>query len=388
VKRLNLLIKPASSLCNMRCRYCFYTDVGAHRELPSYGIMRGETARRVIDNTFADLAGGDEITFAFQGGEPTLAGLAWFEDFTGHAALAADRVGNVSIHYAFQTNGLLLDSRWAELFRRRQFLIGLSLDGGRGFHDRNRRDAGGRGTWEAVMEAKRLLDANRVDYNILCVLTNELAGEPDKVWGFILRERIGYIQFIPCLEGLDDAGDGGGKQDGRTAGERGLRPPRFARFYSRLFSLWLGELERGHYVSVKLFDDTANYFFKGIPSSCGIDGRCGIQFVVEADGGVYPCDFYVLDSHRTGDLTSQTLAEIFDSPRTRAFLAEGREQDGEGAARGSGICAECGYYARCRGGCKRMRKAMYHGGAGSFCGYRAFLDKSLGRLGEALGSYV
>jgi uncharacterized protein len=380
----------------MRCRYCFYADVGAHRELPSYGIMAGETARRVINNSFADLAGGDEITFAFQGGEPTLAGLAWFEDFTGHAALAADRVGNVSIRYAFQTNGLLLDSRWAELFRRRRFLVGLSLDGGKGFHDRNRRDAGGRGTWEAVMEAKRLLDAEGVEYNILCVLTNELAGEPDKVWGFILRERIGYIQFIPCLEGLDDAGEGPGDRDGGAAGprvkagtkaasERGLRPPRFARFYSRLFSLWLGELERGHYVSVKLFDDTAHYFFKGIPSSCGIDGRCGVQFVVEADGGVYPCDFYVLDSRRTGNLTSQTLAEIFDSPRTRAFLAEGREQ-GQ-AAPGSGPCAGCGYYARCRGGCKRMRKAMYHSGTGSFCGYRAFLDKSLGRLGEALNNY-
>jgi uncharacterized protein len=378
----------------MRCRYCFYADVGAHRELPSYGIMKGETARRVIDNTFADLAGGDEVTFAFQGGEPTLAGLDWFEDFTGHAALAADRAGRVSIHYAFQTNGLLLDSRWAGFFRRRRFLVGLSLDGGRGFHDRNRRDAEGRGTWEAVMEAKRLLDAEGVEYNILCVLTNELAGEPDKVWGFILREQIGYVQFIPCLEGLDDAPDGGGGRGGeeagpgaKAAGERGLRPPRFAQFYSRLFSLWLKELERGHYVSVKLFDDTANYFFKGIPSSCGIDGRCGVQFVVEADGGVYPCDFYVLDSYRTGNLTGQTLAEIFDSPRARAFLAEGREPDEGQAGQGSRFCAGCGYYARCRGGCKRMRKVMYHGGAGSFCGYRAFLDKSLSRLGEALGTY-
>jgi uncharacterized protein len=247
------------------------------------------------------------------------------------------------------------------------------------------------------MAAKKLLNDNQIDYNILCVLTNDLAGEPDKVWNFILREGIGYIQFIPCLEGLGDTpgvpaaesehtggvsgGTGNGQGPGK-AGVRGLRPPRFAQFYCRIFALWLKELEQGHYVSVKFFDDTANYFFKGVASSCGIDGRCGVQFVVEADGGVYPCDFYVLDSRRTGDLTSQSLAEIFDSPRARAFLAEGREEGGAPRP-----CAGCPYYARCRGGCKRMRNVMCHGGEGSFCGYRVFLDKNLKRLGETLDRY-
>jgi uncharacterized protein len=368
MKHLSLLIKPASSLCNMRCRYCFYADVGARRSVSSYGLMEAGTARSVIDNTFKDLEGGDEITFAFQGGEPSLAGLRWFEDFTAHVSRAGG--GDISVHYAFQTNGLLLDRDWAAFFKKNNFLVGLSLDGSKGPHDKNRLDSEGRGSWERVMGVKRLLDENRVDYNILCVLTNELAGEAEKVWGFILREKIGYIQFIPCLEGLPD--------DSFPGGVQGLRPPRFAQFYSRLFSLWLAELEGGHYISVKLFDDTANYFFKGMVSSCGIDGRCGPQFVVEADGGVYPCDFYVLDSYRAGDLSRQRPGEIFDSPVTRGFFEEGKT--GEAPAR---PCGECGYRDLCRGGCKRMRKTMYYG-EGNFCGYRAFLDRCLVRLGEAL----
>jgi uncharacterized protein len=337
--------------------------------------MKTETARSVIDNTFKDLNEGDEITFAFQGGEPTLAGLGWFDDFT--ARVSQIRGKDVSVRYAFQTNGLLLDRDWAAFFKKNNFLVGLSLDGSKGLHDKNRLDAEGRGTWERVMEAKRILDESQVDYNILSVLTNDLAGEAEKIWALILREKIGYIQFIPCLEGLADDPPPGGIEE-----IRGLRPPRFAQFYSRIFSLWLKELERGRYISVKLFDDTANYFFKGIVSSCGINGRCSPQFVVEADGGVYPCDFYVLDSYKTGDLSRQRPEEIFNSPAVRGFLDEGKT-----AGAPDRICGECPYRGRCGGGCKRMRKAVYRGEGGNFCGYRAFLDKCLKRLGEALEKF-
>jgi uncharacterized protein len=333
--------------------------------------MQAGTVRSIIDNTFKDLEGGDEVTFAFQGGEPTLAGLKWFEDFT--AQVSRVHGGDIKVRYAFQTNGLLLDQDWAAFFKKNNFLVGLSLDGSKGLHDKNRLDGDDRGSWERVMGAKRLLDENRVDYNILCVLTNELAGESEKIWAFILREKIAYIQFIPCLEGLPDDSLSGGAE-----GFQGLRPPRFAQFYSRLFSLWLKELEGGRYISVKLFDDTANYFFKGLVSSCGINGRCSPQFVVEADGGVYPCDFYVLDSYKTGDLTCQRPEEIFNSPAARGFWGEGKT--GEAPAR---PCGDCAYQNLCRGGCKRMRKTMYYG-EGNFCGYRSFLDKCLRRLGEAL----
>ncbi|MDR1637765.1 MAG: SPASM domain-containing protein [Treponema sp.] len=360
MKRLSLLIKPASSLCNMRCRYCFYSDVGEHRQTLSYGIMEHRTVTQIINNISKDLDDKDEITIAFQGGEPTLAGLNWFENFVSCFASCVKE--EVKVNYALQTNGILIDGAWAEFLRKNNFLVGLSIDGNAKIHNSNRLDSSGRGTFEACMQTKVLLEKSRVEYNVLCVLTNELAAEPDKVWNFILNEKIRYIQFIPCMEGLDE-------EEGSPFA---LRPPRFANFYSRLYYWWVKQLEKGNYISVKLFDDTANFFFRGIPSACGINGQCYSQYVVEADGSVYPCDFYVLDDYNTGNLTGQTLRRIFDSPRMQDFLREKRELPR--------ICLSCSYLKMCGGGCKRMRNVVYYGTKGSVCGYKMFLDKCLGPL--------
>jgi uncharacterized protein len=364
MKRLSLLIKPASSLCNMRCRYCFYYDIGEHRQTRSYGIMSSDTMKRIIGNVSRDLDDRDEITFAFQGGEPALAGLDWFREFTETVASHTNLRGrDVKVHYALQTNGLLIDDPWASFLKEHDFLVGLSIDGGKKFHDKNRPGADGKGTFDLCIQSKKLLEKYKVEYNILCVLTNELAAEPDKVWRFIKEEKIGFIQFIPCLEGLDE----------QKASAFALRPARFASFYSGLYYRWMKELENRSYISVKLFDDTANLFFRGLPTACGIDGRCHPQYVVEADGSTYPCDFYVLDNYNTGNLKDHTLRELFDTGTMRAFLEERRELPE--------LCLSCAYLKMCNGGCKRMRTVMYYGAGGTVCGYKTFLDKCLKPLG-------
>jgi uncharacterized protein len=343
----------------MRCRYCFYHDIGGSRRTHSYGIMTADTMERIIGNVYRDLDDHDEVTFAFQGGEPTLAGQDWFRQFTEKAAA---RTGKVTVHYALQTNGLLIDDAWASFLKEKEFLVGLSIDGGKTFHDRNRPDAAGNGTFDSCLQSKKLLEKHGVAYNILCVLTNELASDPDKVWRFIKKEKIGFIQFIPCLEGLDERND--------PASALALRPSKFASFYSRLYYWWMKELERGSYISVKLFDDTAHFFFQGIPTACGIDGRCQAQYVVEADGSTYPCDFYALDAYNTGNLRDHTLHELFDTETMQAFLKESRDLPE--------LCRSCPYLNRCNGGCKRMRRVMYYGGGGGIlCGYKTFLDKCL-----------
>ena len=351
----------------MRCRYCFYSDISTARETPSYGIMSENTIDRILDNTFIDLVDGDEITFAFQGGEPTLAGLPWFRHFGENVAA---RKKEVKVNYAFQTNGLLLDESWCEFFHDNSFLIGLSIDAGRRFHDRNRLSSIGEGTFEACLKRKELLEKNHVEYNILCVLTNEIAKEPDKIWRFIINENIRYIQFIPCLEPL--ALGPPASPMVQQISENTLRPALFAKFYSRLLPLWINELEKNNYISVKLFDDVVNYFCKGLTTSCGIDGQCNNQYVIEADGSVYPCDFYVFDKYKTGNLAENTLREIFDTELVRNFLDEKPDLPQ--------ICDSCRFFKACRGGCKRMRNVMYAGAGDVFCGYKSFLEKCLGPL--------
>ena len=360
MKRLNLLIKPASSLCNMRCRYCFYSDISAGREIPSYGLMSLETTDKILDNIFKDIENNDEITFAFQGGEPSLAGLPWFRHFTENVA---SRKKNITVHYAFQTNGLLLDDAFCDFFHENKFLLGLSIDTGKRFHDRNRFSGSGDGTFDACLEAKKLLEKYQVEYNILCVLTNDIAKDPEKAWRFIMNENIRFIQFIPCLEPPDD------HTDLKQSAGNTLRPALFAKFYSGLLPLWIKEFEKGNYISVKLFDDVVNYFFKGVPSACGIDGLCHNQYVVEADGGVYPCDFYAFDEYKTGNLCESTPKELFDTDKVRYFLGEKPKLPK--------ICATCGFFKACRGGCKRMRNVMYAGDNDVVCGFKTFLEKCL-----------
>jgi len=343
----------------MRCQYCFYTDISAERDIPSYGIMPADTADKIIDNIFKDINDRDEITFGFQGGEPAIAGLPWFQRFVENIA---SRKMNVKVNYSFQTNGILLDESWCEFFHQNNFLIGLSIDGGQRFHNSNRLLPNAEGTFKAAMKNKELLEKKQVEYNILCVLTNALAKEPDKVWRFIMNENIRYIQFIPCLEPPPS-------MTLRQLAANTLRPAFFAQFYARLLPLWIKELENGNYISVKFFDDVVNYFGRGVPTSCGINGHCNNQYVIEADGSVYPCDFYAFDQYKIGNLTETAPREIFDTEKVRAFLSEKPKL--------SKICESCGFLSKCRGGCKRMRNVMYTGHDGAVCGFRSFLEKCL-----------
>lgn len=355
MKHVSLLIKPASSLCNLRCRYCFYADVAANRDIPSFGFMTAATRDAVIRNAFAALDDGDEVTFAFQGGEPTLVGLGWFQDFVAEVRRQPARV---TVHYALQTNGTRLDDAWAAFLDEHGFLVGLSLDLDRELHNRNRPDPGRRGTWDRVLAAREILDRHAVATNILCVLTEELAGRPAAVWSMLEELNIGFVQFIPCLPDLD-------------AAERGpwaLTPASFASFYTAIFARWSADLAAGRYRSIGFFDNLFQLMLDGTVTSCGFTGQCTIQNVIEADGSAYPCDFYVLDPFRLGNLAEQPLPELWRHPHGAAFLRSRRRLPDR--------CGSCRFRQICRGGCKRMDGVMYVNDEGTFCGYQAFLERN------------
>ena len=357
MKRLTVMIKPASSLCDMRCKYCFYCDVAAARQVASMGVMRCETAAALIANVFSVLCAGDHITFAFQGGEPTLAGLDFFTFFVEKVKQAAPP--KVRVYYALQTNGLALaDAKtggaWAHFFKENDFLIGLSLDGDSALHNEHRVDAMGKGTFSRVMAAKNILDRQGISYNVLCVLTAETARRAKRLWEFILRKGIRHIQFIPCLAPLDGTPSGAA-----------LTSQKFYQFYAAFFPLWKKEAAWGNMVHVRLFEDLMGLFAAGQAVTCGIGGGCTPQIIVEADGSVYPCDFYVLDNYKTGNLATENLREVFEATAGGAFLQEKRPLPA--------ACAGCPYSPWCAGGCKRMAGAVY----GENCGMKLFLDECL-----------
>ena len=180
MKQLTFLVKPASSLCQLRCRYCFYEDVAQCRETQNMGIMTRETAENLLRAAAQAAQSGDVIQITFQGGEPTLAGLDFFRDFV---ALERELIpSGVTVSHSIQTNGMVVTAEWAEFFKEHQFLVGLSLDGARDFHDALRVDPQGKGTWNRAVAALEQLDKAGVETNLLCVITGPMARSPQKVY--------------------------------------------------------------------------------------------------------------------------------------------------------------------------------------------------------------
>lgn len=281
---VNLLVKPASSLCNMRCRYCFYEDEAANRSQASMGIMSEETAALLIRQAL-DAAGKDgALSVAFQGGEPTVAGLDFFRAFV--AAVQRYNTAGLPVSYAIQTNGLGLDEGWVEFLVRNHFLVGVSVDGDKALHDEFRLDAAGKGTWTRVQKNLTMLRKAGAECNLLCVVTRRCAKSAVRTYHALQKTGVGYLQFIPCLDPL-----------GEERGQRtwSLTPEDYGNFLCTLFDEWCRDWEQGRYTSVRLFDDYVHLAMGLPPSTCATGGHCGAYFVVEADGSVYPCDFYVLD---------------------------------------------------------------------------------------------
>lgn len=359
MKNLNIMLKPASSLCNMRCKYCFYAEVSELREVKSFGMMTEETVAKILENLQKDLDSGDSLHIAFQGGEPMLAGLPFYQDFV--AEIKAWKK-NIRVSYALQTNGILLDDNWCSFLKENNFLVGISWDILPDCHDKVRLDAAGNGTFKAVSEAMECLRKHQVNYNVLCTLTGAVARYPQKVWNRIKESRVEYVQFTPCLDDLE----------GEGASPYALTPKRFSTFYIQLFRLWLEDFKQGQYRSVKFFDDCVNLMMYGRPTSCGMNGSCQPQLVVEADGTAYPCDFYCLDEYRLGNLTETGPLELLQSEKVREFLTRSHRMPE--------LCKSCRYWRFCGGNCKRMQKEICCFGSDTECGYREFLDACGGEL--------
>lgn len=319
--------------------------------------MDGKTTGEILKNIHVDLNQGDQVHFAFQGGEPTLAGLEYFQHFINLAEKWSKRI---KISYSLQTNGIHLDDEWCSFLAQNHFLVGVSLDLLPFCHDEARVDAQNQGTYQRVLHAIQLLEQHHVEYNVLCTLTEQIAQYPQKVWKTIIKNDFQWVQFTPCLNEL--SGQGGNPY--------ALKPQSFASFYIQLFSCWLSDFQKNAYRSVKLFDDIVNYLAYGVPTSCGIDGKCQPQLIVEADGSVYPCDFYCLDEYLLGNFTNRTFKELFLS-----------SAQSEMRKRKMGVlCESCPYVQICGGGCKRMRDTMYYKEGETFCGMRAFLKYSMDDL--------
>lgn len=361
---VSLLIKPASSQCNLSCAYCFYANVTDRRNIKNYGIMTHSTTEALIKNTF-DYAE-HMVTFAFQGGEPTLAGLAYFEDFITLVNQYAKK--NIDIHYAIQTNGVNVNDAFAAFFFKHKFLVGISLDGPKDIHDLNRKDFGGQGSYKKVKACIKTLDKHKVEYNILSVVNKAVAKHPAKVYNYFKKEGYTYLQFIPCLDEL-------GKPHG--VNPYALLPDDYGSFLCTLFDLWYKDFMSGRRISIRFFDNIIQIILGYPPESCDMNGICSTNLVIEADGSTYPCDFYVLDEWNLGNVNSDQLSTLLNCDLAHRFVTSSIDKNKE--------CSNCAYLNVCKGGCRR-HKSLDHKGPlelNYFCStYKRFYSYTLDRFKE------
>lgn len=332
MKNISFLIKPASGRCNMRCRYCFYEDEKENRATANYGMMSQEMAELLICQAMEEAE--DTILFAFQGGEPMLAGVSFYRHFL--KLVEKYRRPQIAVSYSIQTNGTLVTPEWAEFFRDNHFLVGISMDGTKDIHDMNRIYDAGEGTYSDVLKAISLLRKYDVEPNVLCVVTAQMAKRGQSVYQNLKKIGCRYLQFIPCLDPMERP---------RGSMSYSLPPALYARFLKTVFHLWYRDWEAGDYVSVRLFDDYVHILCGCPASTCATCGTCGHYFTVEGDGSVYPCDFFALDEWRLGKLGESTLRELADSKRGVIFRSKGRTYPPS--------CRGCEWLRLCNGGCQR-----------------------------------
>ncbi len=356
-KLTSVLLKPAGPDCNLHCHYCFYLKKSelfpaTHKHRMSLEILE-EIIRQVMSQ------GLPEVNFGWQGGEPTLMGL----DFFRQAVYFQQKYGSrQSVSNGFQTNGLLINKDWARFFREYNFLIGLSLDGPEHVHDHYRRHLNGQGSWSKVVDAATLLLDSDVATNALVVVNDYSVRFPEEIYEFLKSLGLTYMQFIPCLEPDPE-------RPGRPT-SFSVPAERYGDFLLRLYELWKADFQNHRPLTYIRNFEALVFAFAGLtPPDCTLHKECGMYVVVEHNGDVYSCDFYVQPEWKLGNVKEKRLVDMLNSAPQRKF--------GQWKSILPDECKKCKWLLYCRGGCPKERGYQPEPEKSYFCqSYKRFLQQA------------
>lgn len=338
----------------MACAYCYYLEKAQLYQNNAQPRMADETLETYVREYIAANPA-NEVEFAWQGGEPTVMGLKFFERVV---ELQQKYAGNKSIRNALQTNATLMDPNWASFLSKYRFLVGVSIDGPRELHDYYRVYRGGSPSFDRVMYGIDLLRDAGADFNTLTVVNRRNSAHPLEVYEFLKEIGSNFLQFIPIVErqpdeqrspaGLDLAAppDADGSLPGIPVTPWSVRPKDFGRFLSKIYDQWIRH-DVGR-VFVQHFDGALGQWSGHGSSVCVFAPECGTALAVEHNGDVYACDHYVYPEFRLGNLTETPISSMVDSPRQQAF---GRNKSASLPA----ACRACPYLFACHGDCPKHR---------------------------------
>jgi uncharacterized protein len=344
------MAKPYGPICNLDCTYCYYLEKEHLYPQSSRDFrMRDD----VLDNyvrQYIETHPSDSIQFAWQGGEPTLLGVGFFE----RAIELQKRYANgKKIENALQTNGTLLDDKWGEFLSRNRFLIGLSVDGPQELHDAYRVDKGGQPTFARVMRGLEILKKHGVEFNTLTVINRLNSYRPNEVYRFLKQIGSKFLQFIPVVEQVAGEPDPNGlvllkpyARQKTEVSDWSVEPLQFGRFLQQVFDSWVTQ-DVGR-IFVQIFDVALESWY-GLPQSlCVFAAECGRALAVEHNGDLYSCDHFVYPENRLGNIMERSMASLMSSPQQSRF----------GAAKATALpsdCQKCDVRFACNGECPKHR---------------------------------
>jgi uncharacterized protein len=351
------MTKPVGPICNLDCTYCFYLEKEAFYGKEQGGVkgwaMPEDVLARYIQDYIAAHAGHEEITFAWQGGEPTLLGIDYFRKVVELQRWHAPT--GVRIANTFQTNGTLIDDAWAAFLADHAFLVGVSIDGPAHLHDRYRVDKGGKPTHGRVLAGIEHLKRRKVAFNTLTVVNRLNAKHPAEVYRFLRDIGSGFMQFIPLAErppaeAAQDphrlAGPPQTEPDGDDATGWSVRGEQWGEFLVGVWDEWI-KADVGK-VFVNLFDVQLG-LWAGLPASlCVFAKECGKALAMEHNGDLYACDHYVYPEYRLGNIMAKSLGDMARSKAMEDF----------GSAKRTTLprqCRECRWLDKCNGECPKHR---------------------------------
>lgn len=364
-KQLNsVLIKPSGPDCNLGCTYCFYLEKAAlYNQQPKHR-MDDETLEVLIRQVMEQ--SGPEVSFGWQGGEPTLMGLDFYKRVIELQRKYGDGkvVGN-----GLQTNGTLLNEEWADFLKEYNWLVGLSMDGPEFIHDHYRRTAGGNPTWKTVSDnAKMLLDKG-VATNVLSCLTDYSADHIEEIYHYHKDMGFDFMQFIHIVE-TD-------KKNPRLAASFSLSPEKYGEVLCKLWDLWIADFKDGMPTTSVRHFESVFHSYVGMPSpECTMMKECGVYTVIEHNGDVYACDFFVEPKWKLGNIKQSKIINMLNSKKQCQFGCMKSKLPRK--------CRSCSYLKHCFGGCTKDRvKDPKDNGMPRFCtSYKMFFAHAHDQLVE------
>ncbi|WEM45515.1 anaerobic sulfatase maturase (plasmid) [Photobacterium sp. DA100] len=348
-----IVTKPTGAVCNLDCSYCFYLEKEKlYPDRTQNWKMDDETLEKYIIQLI-EAQSSNEVTFAWQGGEPTLMGIAFFEKAV---SLQAKHAGKKKVSNVIQTNGVLIDEKWCKFLKDNDFLVGISIDGPAYLHDHYRINRSGKGTYSKVVMAIEKLRRFNIPFNTLTVVSAHNVDAPLEVYRHLKELGAEHLQFIPLVERESKKSRADGltyiNPDLSSEGlltEWSVSPQKFGKFLNTIFDTWISE-DVGK-IFVQMFEVALDTWFGHTPSLCIFSRQCGHSLALEANGDLYNCDHYVFPEHKLGNIHINSIKVMNSSKKAIAF-----GQDKELSL--SQDCLDCTFRNACNGGCPKHRFAL------------------------------